>query len=234
MHTFAKYVCIHMIIRVYPHNMGNRDHGCSNLSLVATGGVNEACYVFIEQLLCTGLLFREVARYPPAFQHMRTHLENALKTSKFHKTSNTFQKIPCSHPGAIHFFTDSIYSVPTFTIAFAPCQTPSQPSREFKNIPKKKQNIPNTSKRILKNTNFQNMPEHSKFQPYCWNYNKWFRMFVCFFNRGAILEIYPREYPSEEYPYPGEANLARSWGVESNLISWPLLIMVIFQWFNYQ
>jgi hypothetical protein len=33
----------------------------------------------------------------------------------------------------------------------------------------------------LKNTNFQNVPEHSKFQPYCWKYNKWFRMFVCFF-----------------------------------------------------
>ena len=46
---------------------------------------------------------------------------------------------------------------------------------------KKAQNIPNTSKIILKNTNFQNMPEHSKFQPYCWKYNKWFRMFVCFF-----------------------------------------------------
>ena len=149
-HTFAKYVCIHMIIRVYPYHMGNRDHGCSNLSLIATEGVNEACYVFIEQLLCTELLFRQVARYPPAFQHMRTHLENALKISKFHKTSNTFQEIPCSHPGAIHSST------------FQRVQKHS----------KKAQNIPNTSKIILKNTNFQNMPEHSKFQPYCWKYNK--------------------------------------------------------------
>lgn len=57
-HTFAKYVCIPMIIRVYPYHMGNRDHGCSNLSLIATEVVNEACYVFIEQLLCTGLLLR--------------------------------------------------------------------------------------------------------------------------------------------------------------------------------
>ena len=55
---------------------------------------------------------------------------------------------------------------------------------------KKAQNIPNTSKIILKNTNFQNMPEQSSNHTAGSTTNDFECLFV-FSNRGAILEIYP-------------------------------------------